>query len=232
MKYYLYKFSDNWADEMDLEGFAILTEKEKDSKLAYIKKKFKKGGTISFGTNEDNEYDSLSDVLDCIEFKEISQADYNAVKRIFGDKSMGELGPLNYENDDFYDEENECENCGCYLDEDDDEMCDDCKREETEEFNYNTHAAYIRDFIKNEYGLIETPDSNYHSKFIWKPTPKTEIEITISEFERGDEEVEITLRLGKRELDYNSFDVIKVYDNPSRYIREEVKKVIEKAKKY
>ncbi len=48
MKYYLCTFADNWADEMDLTGFVILTEIEKDIAMAAMRKEYKHGGTVNF----------------------------------------------------------------------------------------------------------------------------------------------------------------------------------------
>jgi len=242
MIYYLYTFSDNWADEMDLEGFAILTETQKDAAVANIRRRFKRGGTLSFGTNEDNEYDSLEDVMNCIDFKQISHQEYETIKKVFGSISMGETGPLNTYNldedeDDMEEDEmiETCDNCGCELDDGDDSLCEDCKEEEEEEAQeqeYDANARKIYDFIKKEYGLEETPEGGFHSRFVWKPTPKTQIEITIGEFDDGEEEVELTLSLGSKELQYEFFYVDDVYSNPSYHLKDVVKQMIEKAKKY
>lgn len=213
MKYYLYRFSDNWADEMDLEGFAIMTEKQKDIALAAIKRQYKKGGTICFGTNEDNDYDSLEDVLACISFEEISFQEYNSILKVFGSSTFGELGPLNILGED----------------EDEDEEWDE---DEDYESEYDSQAKLIYDFIKKEYGLEETHSLDHHSKFIWKPTPKTEIEITIGEFDDGDEEVELTLRLGNKEISYDFYKVENIYRAPGPTLRPAIKELIEKAKKY
>ena len=232
MKYYLYKFEDNWADEMDLEGFAILTETEKDIALARIRKEYKHGGTIGFGTNEDNEYDSLSDVMDTVSFKEITAVEYNAIKKAFGATSMGETGPL-----DTYDLDNEdeeyCEHCGEELDEDGE--CPECDGEDEEddfEEEYNTQASAISKFIKSEYGLEETSSHDHHSNFVWKPTPNTEIHITVGEFDDGEEEVEVHLKYRGKDVRYEFFKVEDVWNNPGAHIRQLIKELIEKAKKY
>lgn len=232
MKYYLYKFSDNWADEMDLEGFAILTETEKDIALSQIRKEYKRGGTICFGTNEDNEYDSLSDVMNTISFKEITAVEYNAIKKAFGKSSFGETGPLDFDffEDDEDDEEEEyCDHCGEELDEDGE--CSNCDEDDYEE-EYNSQANAISKFIKSEYGLEESSSSSHHSSFIWKPTPNTEIHITIDEYNDGEEEVELHLKYKGKDLRYEFFKVEHIYKNPGAYIKSLIKEFIEKAKKY
>lgn len=291
MKYYLYRFSDNWADEMDLEGFAILTQLEKDVALASIKKKFRHGGTIGFGTNEDNEYNSLSEVMACTTFKSITAVEYNAIKKAFGGTSMGETGPLDtcalglkYDIND--EDEVCCENCGdtlddddgplcsdCELEEDDEEceecgdsllgqggplcsecrceecgdslngedgpLCSDCEEDEADEHEdeFKERADIIRNFIKKEYGLEESEQPyKFYSKFTWKPTPKTEIEIIIEKYDGGDQLVEITLKFNSKgsiykELSCENFEVDECYNRLEK-IGRHIKGLIEKAKKY
>lgn len=217
MRYYLYKFADNWADEMDLEGFIALTEIQKDIALARIKKEFKRGGSIGFGTNEDNEYDSLEDVMNCISIKEISQSQYSTIISLFG-TSFGETGPISeYDIDSDYDDED-------YDDEEEEDL--------DEEDAYDSQAQKIVDFIKLEYGLEEGNSGNAYADFKWRPTTKTEIVITVGEYSGGDEEVELSLKLNGKDVDYESFNVDEVHDDPKGYLKEVITKFIEKAKKY
>jgi len=244
MKYYLYKFSDNWADEMDLEGFAILTENQKDVALTKIKREFKKGGTISFGTNEDNEYENLNAIMGCIEIDTITSQQYHTMKSIFPDGYFGQLGPLDYDSlDEFPDDDNEdeaelCSECGEELEEGDDEFCASCQEDVDEEEEYEqlyyAQAKKICEFIRNEYGLEETSTSNCYSKFLWKPTNKTELEIEIQEYQDGndDEEVELTLRLNGKEMRYDFFKIDDICDNLELEFKKTIKEYIDKAKKY
>lgn len=254
MRYYLYKFSDNWADEMDIEGFAVMTEDEKDAALVKIKRQFKRGGTICFGSNEENEYDNLNDVLACISWNEISQSEYNTLRKLFGN-TFGECGPL--DNNDFEEEgveycaecgeefsdpeesdlcehcreeeeEKECIECGAQIYSDGDTLCDDCLYEQ----DYNKNANKIYEFIKQEYGIEATLTSGTHSKFLWKPTPKSEIEIVIGEYDDGEEEVVLTLKVNNRELRYEFFAVETIYDSPGHYLKNVIREFIEKAKQY
>lgn len=259
MKYYLYRFSDNWADEMDLEGFAILTELEKKTALASIKKEFRNGGSIDFGTNEDNEYDSLEDVMACITFKTITSSEYYTIKKVFGGTTMGETGPLNgYDFDDDDDDvceqcgdeldtdgqfcsncEDVCEECGDSLNGEDGPLCSDCEEDEADEHEeeFKNNANSIRDFIKKEYGLEESEQLyKFYSRFTWKPTPKTEIEIIIEKYSGGGESVEITLRFNNkgtkyRDLSQTNFGV-EEYCNSTVKIGSHIRGLIEKAKKY
>ena len=258
MKYYLYKYSDNWADEMDVEGFWVMTEKEKEQVLKYINKKFKKGGTVYLGTNEEIEYDNLRDVMRTFSFKEITRKEYDVLNKLFGG-SFGETGPVDddsfeveccencgYELDEDEvedgicescaeeDEVELCESCGCELEEWECEMCESCSEENDEEEKaYELKADTIVNFIKSEYGIEETNSSEYYSLFRWKPTPKTHIQITLSCFD-SDEigEVEISLNSDKKQLEYQYFALPNISDNPGKYIRPTIKKFIESAKKH
>ena len=240
MKYYLYRFSDNWADEMDLEGFAILTEIEKDIALAKIKKEYKHGGTIGFGTNEDNEYSSLSDVMATVSFKEITAVEYNAIRKAFGATYMGETGPLDvWDLDDDEDEDDVeyCDNCGGELDEDGE--CPDCDEEDDYEEEFESNACEITNFIEKEYGIEQDPTTNFvgsgsvFARYIWKPTPNTEIHITIDSYcGDGEEEVELHLKYKGKDVRYEFFKVEDIYKNPGAHIRDLIKEFIEKAKKY
>jgi hypothetical protein len=223
MKYYLYEFEDNWADEMDLAGFAILTEIEKDIALAKIRKEYKKGGSIGFGSNQDNEYDTLSDVMNTISFKKITEAEYNVIKKTLG-VTFGETGPLDtsdLEEDEYGDEEE-------YADKD--EYGDDYEEEE-----YELHADAVTQFIKKELGLEQTISSEFYSLFIWKPTPYTELRISVGKYYDGEQEdVEMHLKYKNKDVKYEFFRLEDVFNNPEFYIQSTIRlrRLIEKAKKY
>lgn len=223
MKYYLCTFADNWADEMDLTGFVILSEIEKDIVMASIRKQYKNGGTICFGTNEDNEYGSLSEIMDTLDFKEITAVEYNAIKKAFGVTSFGEIGPLSvYDSDEDFDDYDDRD-----WDEDEDE--DDGEEE------YNSHAMKITKFIEKEYGIEPesySPDSCF-SNYNWKPTPNTILTITIGAYSEDDEEeVEINLIYKSKTVSYEFFKVEDIWSNPEFYLIPVMKSLIEKAKKY
>ncbi len=218
MKYYLYTFSDNWADEMDVQGFAIMTEKQKDISLSAIRRYYKNGGEISFGTNESNDYDSLEDVLACVEFKEISKSEYESVLNVFEGSTMGELGPLKIleeDEDEEYEEDEE--------DDDDEDMY---------EAEYDGQAKRICEFIKDEFGILET-SSSY---FLWKPTPKSEITISILDYDSAEEvsdyeQIEVSLKYNGKEMGFEFFEVNVIYHD-FEIMSKQIKQFIEKAKSY
>jgi hypothetical protein len=213
MKYYLYKYSANWADEMDVAGFMLLTELEKDMALASIKKKFRKGGTVSIGTNEEIEYSDSDEVMNDVSITEISKQDYDTISRLFG-TSFGETGPCSDFDD--YDEDFE----------EDEELEEDSD-------DYDNKAEAILNFIKKEFNLEEDSSKSGHcyGSFYWKPTPKTNIEIVIPSEDDGEEEVEVTLKLNGRELQVEFIAVEDVYDNLS-YVKTIIEQCVKKANKF
>lgn len=76
VEYYLLSYQDNWADEMDIEGFMILdTYQMVEWNETLVKvKEFLKSTTYDFwiGTNEEIEYDSFDDFIQCFSRKKIS----------------------------------------------------------------------------------------------------------------------------------------------------------------
>ena len=84
--YVLVVFEDNWADEMDLEGFKVMRKSEWENTVKEFREEKEDsdyGITFCFGTNEDNEYDSVDEALDRFTVTEISDCDAEAVKNLF-----------------------------------------------------------------------------------------------------------------------------------------------------
>ncbi len=76
-------FDDNWADEMDIQGFTIMDEND----WKFIKKKlqaYKNTIHIGFGTNEDNEYENGNAFLETLNVEKISEEEVNAISKFFG----------------------------------------------------------------------------------------------------------------------------------------------------
>lgn len=259
MKYYLYEFSDSSTDDMDVQGFAPLTHIEKEIVEENIKRKFRDGGSISFGS-EENEYDCLEDVMSCVSFTIIRKSEYLTIKKIFGEY-YGELGPIDdSEFSSLVDSEyGECDECGESLEDDDDELCESCRHDaedfgtcsecgddleeddeemcahcysknEAEECEYDKQAKVIAKFIESIFGI--NPESNYKflSYFKWKPTPKAELEISIDEYENG-EEIAITLKQDGRQVKTQNLDVGEYYNRQTR-LKGIIQEFIDKAKQY
>jgi hypothetical protein len=88
-KFYLVKSDFNWADEMDLEGFAIVTEKEK-LEFEELARKVTEEIEFYVGSNEEVRFDNGEDLLDHMTFTEISAEVSNTICEAFDTPSGGE----------------------------------------------------------------------------------------------------------------------------------------------
>lgn len=78
----LVKWSSNWADEMDVEGFDIMKKTDWDA----LKKKIlkKENFCIYIGTNEEIDYASGEDLLSEIKVKKITPEEEKVIKKFVG----------------------------------------------------------------------------------------------------------------------------------------------------
>ncbi len=79
---YLVKFSSDWADEFDMDGFRIMSEEEFE--------KYKTGMNneeypyeAGFGTNEWFDYDSSQDIMKDLTIVEMSEEDVIVFEKYF-----------------------------------------------------------------------------------------------------------------------------------------------------
>jgi hypothetical protein len=81
-KWYLVKYDDNWADEMDLSSHTVIDGEtfEKFKKALDTNPSF----TFYVGTNEEIEYGGKygQDAEDAVSYEEITQEEYNTLKRL------------------------------------------------------------------------------------------------------------------------------------------------------
>ena len=87
--YYLVKFYDNWADEMYIEGFDIITKEEKKQFDKAINEDLVFPVEVYFGTNEENTYESAEDVLNCYTFTPLLDEEAETIKKFFGNAYGG-----------------------------------------------------------------------------------------------------------------------------------------------
>jgi len=73
-------YEDNWADEMDIDGHYVLTEKEYKEFRQALKKT--KGFEFYIGTNEEIYYDDNYSVESVIDIKKINQEQYDVLKKL------------------------------------------------------------------------------------------------------------------------------------------------------
>jgi hypothetical protein len=87
MKKLLVKFDSNWADEMDIDGFMVMTQDEWDQYKAHTKKFFEQLGERSWsfgiGTNEEIEYESHDEFIRELKVEEITDVEYESLAHLF-----------------------------------------------------------------------------------------------------------------------------------------------------
>ena len=85
MKRTLIKWDSNWADEMDIQGFVIVPTEEANEfnrKLSELKCSF----VICVGTNEEIDYDSGQDLLNDLDFTELTEEQYKVIDETIGEE--------------------------------------------------------------------------------------------------------------------------------------------------
>lgn len=83
----LVKQNENWADEMDLEGFFITTQEDFNGHLSEAKKAIP--FTICIGTNEEVEYTRFADYANSFKVESITEDEYQTLKKLFGTEING-----------------------------------------------------------------------------------------------------------------------------------------------
>ena len=109
MKHFLLKFEGNWSDEMDVYGFAILTEAHwnyKKLEAQHVEYPIE----IGCGTNEDIIFESFKHYLSHFEVHEISDDEIKCLKKFFPDTvNYGFVAWLEgYVDDSFYKKHGYC----------------------------------------------------------------------------------------------------------------------------
>lgn len=82
----LVKWNDNWADEMDLNGFKLMSNEEYDTYIGGWKKAFEYKGsyTMCVGTNEDIEYESFEELVRTFDVSALTNGEYKTIEDHFG----------------------------------------------------------------------------------------------------------------------------------------------------
>ncbi len=102
---FLVNFSDNWADEMDLDGWCVYAAAdEAELKEILVPSKTKFPQVIYFGTNEENEYRDRVDLLSTFSWKEITYEESQVLHKLFGG-SYGVWPELHEDYDETEDED-------------------------------------------------------------------------------------------------------------------------------
>lgn len=79
------EFEDNWADEFDVRGWQLFTSEDWQE----FRKDFDVDSefTVYVGSNQYIDYDEARDVLNQIQLFEVTEDEFNTIKRIFGGHS-------------------------------------------------------------------------------------------------------------------------------------------------
>jgi hypothetical protein len=83
-KFFLMKYSDNWGDEMDIEGTFVVSESDKNTFQLALKGMKNEVVEVSFyiGSNEEMIYDEIEDFIASITFIEITPEDVATLIRL------------------------------------------------------------------------------------------------------------------------------------------------------
>ncbi len=83
----LIKYSGNWADEIDVSGYKLMTEDQWNEYLQDFKQKFEEDGEYNFciGTNEDVEYSSFKGFEAAFKVKDIDDQEAKVLKKHLGE---------------------------------------------------------------------------------------------------------------------------------------------------
>lgn len=73
----LVKFSSNWADEFDVEGFALMTQENYDANIAFYSRA---DAYFGFGTNQELEG---SDIVQGFKAQPITDAEADTLRKLF-----------------------------------------------------------------------------------------------------------------------------------------------------
>ena len=115
----LVKWSDNWADEMDVEGFVIMDNSEW-KEFQETAKKVNSPISICVGTNEEIEYPNGDALLENITTKKLTSDEAKTITKFFGE--YGGHDNFRYCLEDALEDEYEVETEeGYYEDEEDEE---------------------------------------------------------------------------------------------------------------
>ncbi len=81
--FWLVKYKDNWADEMDLDGFRVMDKKELDEFVKNIGALKNFPFEVYFGTNQGVEFESVKDIMKAFKFVPLTTFDMQCLKQFF-----------------------------------------------------------------------------------------------------------------------------------------------------
>lgn len=90
--YLLVKYEANWADEIDVSGFTVLTKEQWDQNVERIKRHFDEESELTcyIGTNEQIDYYNADEALQDFKVTEITDEQAEVLHQLFG-RSWGSV---------------------------------------------------------------------------------------------------------------------------------------------
>jgi hypothetical protein len=80
----LIKYDGCWADEIDLQGFLVMTREEWKTHLSLVKRRYGDSEfTISIGTNEEVNFNDFDDYKESFEIKKITDEESAVLRKFF-----------------------------------------------------------------------------------------------------------------------------------------------------
>lgn len=80
----LVKFSRDWADEFEAEGFGILSDEEWEEFVKVVKENPNAETSFWFGTNEGWEYETIESFYDCYDEENLQNMEKSVLQKFFG----------------------------------------------------------------------------------------------------------------------------------------------------
>ena len=91
-EYVLVQTHDNWADEMDIYGYRIISRAAYDQRLIELQEEFEEAdGTYMWyiGTNEEIEYSNFDNFLETLTVTELTKKEAQNLVQVLGSNSNG-----------------------------------------------------------------------------------------------------------------------------------------------
>jgi len=85
-------FNDNWADEIEFEGFKIIDKSEWEDIVEKVEN-YNEPIYTSFGSNQEQEYENGIVLLNCYGSKDLTETEAKIIIEKIG-YSFGEFGPI------------------------------------------------------------------------------------------------------------------------------------------
>ncbi len=81
--FHLIKYNDNWADEMDLDGFRLMERKEYKEFVKGIRAIKEFPLEIYFGTNQEVTFESVEDIMKSLKFETVTEDEFALLEALF-----------------------------------------------------------------------------------------------------------------------------------------------------